>query len=71
MEARGGLLLAARVVPGALRPALLRAGPCRAVRVCMPAINIDGGDSVRGCLSVRRLGCKRAGYLLPGLGKAA
>lgn len=62
--------MAARVVPGVLRPALLRTGPCRAVRVCVPAVNIDGVDLVQVCLSVRRLGCKCAEYLLCALGKA-
>lgn len=48
----------------------LRTGPCRAVRVCVPAINIDGVDSAQGCLYIQRLGCKCWRYLLCGQEKA-
>lgn len=45
----GGLLPASQAVSGVLCPARLRTGPCRAARVCVPAINIDGVDSAQVC----------------------
>lgn len=44
-----GLLSASQAVSGVLHPARLRTGPCRAARVCVPAINIDGVDSACPC----------------------
>lgn len=66
----GGLLSAPQAMPGVLFPAPLHTGPCRAVRVCVPAINIDGVDSAQVCLYIQRLGCKHCKYLLCGQQKA-
>lgn len=44
-----GLLSPSQAVSGVLCPARLHTGPCRAARVCVPAINIDGVDLAPAC----------------------
>lgn len=53
-----------------MHPVPLHTGSCRAVRVCVPAINIDGVDSAQVSLSIRQLGWKCCKYLLCGQQKA-
>lgn len=68
MGAQGGFCLLPRQCPVCCTQ--LHSGPCRAVRVCVPAINIDGMDSAQVCLYIQRLGCICYKYLLCGQEKA-